>query len=1084
MSADPCRGEFVRRQRTLCPALAALLVLWLGATCSPPGFADEILHFNYNVPGDSKAIVVHADFIATWLEGGQRIILLRGHVLVEHGVFAAHANDAALWVDQENFKRTGVLRVDLYCEGNITIENGSETRSGTLGLVNLNTRGEVKLRSHQARIAQEAHTEDVLYQRALQTRMGPAASAIQPVSQQSPAVRVARYPPPDPPTPSPSSAGTLWIANSGAQDPTPPASTQAPIGSTPLTQPAPLAPNPQPAQPPSGAVAPAPGPPRSLIVPTRDKTFRQIDIMGRTSAGWQEKSFPLQNNETATVFTGGLIIIVKTADQAGLVDIEADRVVMWTPGTPAEMAEKSRNPDNPAAKDVEFYLSGNVEIRDRNGPQAHIIRADEVYYNVSRHTAVALRADLEYRQRGIPDPIHMRGDEVNQLGEGLFHGTKVEIFSSRLPSDPGLKVYMADATLEQKDVPKRGLFGTPIYDRKTGEAEIEHQSIIDGRNVFIELEHVPIFYLPFIRGDANDPLGPLESLAFNYDRIFGFQFRSTWNMYDLLGIDPLPDSHWKLEADYLTQRGPALGQYFDYKSKTFFGCDAAVYGEVRAYGIYDTGTDILGGGRGPLDNHPFWRGRIRWDQNVQDLPEGFSIQSQVAPYSDKNFYEQYYKQEFDNDIDQETFLYVKQQQDNWAWTVLVDQRIRDWVTETSWLPRVDGYWLGQSIFDVFTYNVRASAGYSHLQPTSQPPPPQDFTDVETFTGRFDVAQELSLPFQLGPFKVVPYGVLDLTYYTNDIEGDDRGRYYVGGGARASIPFTRLYPDVQSDLLNLNGINHKIVFSANFFGANTNTPFSMLPQLDQLNDNASDQSIRDIRPLDPLYYPSNGLFLATSPLFNPQLYAIRTLVDNRVDTLATIEALQLDIRQRLQTKRGYPGLEHITDWMTLDLAATYYPNPNPDNLGESWGFLTYDYNWNVGDRTAIFSSGWYDPHDGGPRVFTIGSLLNRTDRTQLFLGYRQIDPLQSKAVTAAVNYIFSPKYSLTFSTTYDFGVNTQINSLALTRNGSDLQLSLGFTYNSILNTFGVTFIIVPNLVPMNQHIPGLASLGQSGPFGSH
>ena len=99
-------------------------------------------------------------------------------------------------------------------------------------------------------------------------------------------------------------------------------------------------------------------------------------------------------------------------------------------------------------------------------------------------------------------------------------------------------------------------------------------------------------------------------------------------------------------------------------------------------------------------------------------------------------------------------------------------------------------------------------------------------------------------------RVVPYEVVDLTEYTEDLTGEARGRFYGGGGVRASLPLTRLYPEAQSALLNLNGINHKIVLSGNYFIAQADTRFNRLPQLDRLNDDASDQSLRDIKPLEP------------------------------------------------------------------------------------------------------------------------------------------------------------------------------------------------------------------------------------------
>jgi len=261
-------------------------------------------------------------------------------------------------------------------------------------------------------------------------------------------------------------------------------------------------------------------------------------------------------------------------------------------------------------------------------------------------------------------------------------------------------------------------------------------------------------------------------------------------------------------------------------------------------------------------------------------------------------------------------------------------------------------------------------------------------------------------------------------------------------------------------------------------------------------------LRDIHPILPLINPAHGTPLQTSPLFDPQVYAIRRLVDDRIDTLDTIQVVQADIRGRFQTKRGYPGQQHIVDWMTLDLSGSFFPddargslwpyptqpprspfavpnvpNAQRDNFGERFAFLEYDYTWNIGDRTALVSTCWYDPIDNGARVFTIGAYFNRPDRTSYYIGFRDLQPVGSQAVTAAMTYIFSPKYAMTASTTYDFGTNQSVsNSLLLTRMGSDLQLNLGITYNAILNTFGVAVEIIPNLAANTQRIAGITPFG--------
>lgn len=747
-----------------------------------------------------------------------------------------------------------------------------------------------------------------------------------------------------------------------------------------------------------------------------------------------------------------------------------------------------KTPEGRSTRDAELYLSGNVVIRMKTRPAPRpptakpqadppILRAEEVYYDVGRNVAVARDADLEFKQPGLPDPIHMQAEELIQVSPKHYQSLRTYVFSSRLPSDPGLKLYLVQATLDEKQVPKKGLFGRPRYNHQTGEPEVETQLLFHGNNLFLEAEDIPFFWLPFVQGDARDPLGPVENLQLNYNRIFGFQTSLTLNLYDLLGIDPTPGTRWRGDVDYLTKRGPALGTQYDYGGGELFGLPGKYNGLVKAWGIYDDGTDILGGGRGPLDNHPLWRGRFLWRNNWSFLDD-FTLQFQASALSDPNFLEQYYKTEFDNDINQATFVYFKQQHDNWAWSLLAEDRIRYWVTETSWLPRADGYLLGQSFFDLLTYNVHGSLAYARLMPSGFPPPPYLATDAADNTGRFDLWQDLSLPFTLGPFRLVPYGVLDLTDYTNDLNGNNVGRLYVAGGLRASIPFSRIYPDVHSEMLNLNGINHKIVLSANYYIAHSDVPFNQLPQLDRLNDDATDQALRDIHPIQPIINPAYGAFLATSPMFNPQVYAIQRLVDNRIDTLDTIEALQLDLRQRWQTKRGYPGMQHIVDWMTLDLSATYFPKPNRDDFGEPFSFLQYDWTWNIGDRTALVSTGWVNPETNGTRVFTVGAFLNRPDRTNFYIGYRNIFPVDSQALVAAVTYVFSPKYAVTATTLYDFGSKVQANSLMLTRMGKDLQMNLGFSYNSTLNTFGFQFELLPNAVAATQRVAGMPAFGST------
>src|SRR5262249_2853523 len=140
-------------------------------------------------------------------------------------------------------------------------------------------------------------------------------------------------------------------------------------------------------------------------------------------------------------------------------DIEADRGVIWSRGEAREQADRIQTPEGLTGREMEFYLAGNVEIRSRTGKEERTLRADEIYYDVGRNVALALSADMEWRQPGLPDMIHFQADELQQLSQTQFRGLNGAFFSSKLPSDPGLKVVFAEATLEERKRFRRSIFG-------------------------------------------------------------------------------------------------------------------------------------------------------------------------------------------------------------------------------------------------------------------------------------------------------------------------------------------------------------------------------------------------------------------------------------------------------------------------------------------------------------------------------------------------------------------------------------------------------------------------------------------------
>ncbi len=165
-------------------------------------------------------------------------------------------------------------------------------------------------------------------------------------------------------------------------------------------------------------------------------------------------------------------------------------------------------PQGGTSKSLEFYLSGNVEIFNKTQDDTEIIRAEEVYYDVNRNVAIALRGDLEIRKKDVPYPIHFKSEELQQLNAKLFLAKQVQVYSSVLPSDPGLTLQVREARIEEYDVVRKNIFGGTVNDPNTGQPMVYKRHSFDGDSDIVRLEGVPIFYTPYLRTTVERPSAP------------------------------------------------------------------------------------------------------------------------------------------------------------------------------------------------------------------------------------------------------------------------------------------------------------------------------------------------------------------------------------------------------------------------------------------------------------------------------------------------------------------------------------------------------------------------------------------------
>ncbi len=692
--------------------------------------------------------------------------------------------------------------------------------------------------------------------------------------------------------------------------------------------------------------------------------------------------------------------------------------------------------------------------------------------------------------------------------------------------------------------------GLPAADPKNPNPPQDLTWRIDARQNVFWMGKVPVFYWPRFQADADDLEPPLRALTFRTNNYFGQQLLADFNGFRLLGMKkPKYVDIWNVDLDYLSARTktfPALGSEIGWFGKDLINDVSDPYDQAKGeaptwtkdyfgyldlWGLRDFGRDTLGAGPAIITNDlaagkagyqrggggrlgavpPFqdFRGRASFRHMQRFLPdddehayEDFRAQLEVGYTSDRYFLEEYYKRLFDVGMDQETLLYVLKQKENTAWTVWAEGNTQSWQTESQWLPKLDYYRLGDSLLgDRLTYFQHTGVDYANVHTASEvnnknifafmPYDPISNTSGSWSSGRAYTNHELDLPLNVGGvMKVVPYVQGQVTGWTNQIDGQAVGRVWGGAGVRGAVMASKAYPEAESELFNVHGINHKINFEVDARAAYANRALNTIGIQDDLDDN----TYESVRRYFALTNYAGGVL--------PQQYDPRFLIMRRTlspitgsnDVQGSIDTVRLGLHQRLQTKRGAEGKRRIIDYMTFDLDTTYFPEAARDNFNTAFGQNTYNWQWFLGDRTSILSYGWFEfwklagnpiyntninRHNNpfGLNVITSGISLSRPPRGSLFVGYTVVDtgPIRTSALNTSVNYWLSPKYYGTYTTMYDFGNGILLAAVfSLTRIGPDYISSLGLTVDPQRQSYMFAVQISPRLSPNMRFGSGAGS----------
>ncbi|QDV61665.1 LPS-assembly protein LptD [Crateriforma conspicua] len=770
--------------------------------------------------------------------------------------------------------------------------------------------------------------------------------------------------------------------------------------------------------------------------------------------------------EEVWVARGGATVLIRDVQaqlpggqflDLGTISLSAHRIVAWTPLLNDLMQGRA----DMTSHDLELYLEGDIVFRQGD----RIIYAESMYYNVTQETGMVLDAEAISTIPDYQGVVRLKADVLQQVAEGNFQAFGAAVTTSRL----GVPRYW----LQSDQLSFRQRLRTTV-DPITNQTIQATDSYVSSRDNFIYFGGVPVFYWPRLSASIRKPPLYLTGANFKNDDIFGTQVMLEWDLFQLLGYDSAPDGvDVRIKTDYLSDRGPAFGTRTTYDRTSFFGIPGHVRGQTDGYLIHDTGLDTLGQDRRDLTPEKTWRGKS-WLQHRHTFNSGWEFIAEVGYISDRNFLEQYFESDWDQQKDYTTGARLRRYGGNQLLDLSVEARVNDFFKETQQLPVLEHYAIGLSpLGNALTWTMNNKVGYVDLNVADTPVDPVEAASMTTLPGEVDAKgliastrHELSAPLDLGPLNLSPFVGGDATYFGEDINGDSLTRLTGQAGIRASLPMYRIDPTIQSALLNVRGLAHKIEWVGEYFYADSDANFDDLPYYDSLDDNAQEQFRRRF-----IIDQFGGVLPAQ---FDPRDYGFRQGIQRYVTSpsdvvVADQQQIRLGVHQRFQTRRGLPGRERITDILRLDIDTILMPDADRDNYGETVGPTTYDASFHLGDRVSLLSDGYIDFFDDGLRSISGGIRMSRPGLGDVYAGLINIDgPVTSTALRTSLDYRLNEKWIVRAGSTYDFAdVGNVGQTIGLTRIGESFLTGFEVTVDAGRENVGFNFFVLPRFFPTGR-----------------
>lgn len=959
--------------------LAAVLCVCLAAAL-PARAAPEYINEDVRITGQTV--------YSSQVDGKPVFVVLGSFKMTAGPSRSISAGEAVIWIETRMFGDAKRHDIAVYAEGNVLVSEpaGVQTTDKKM-LATLHVQGAVRV---SARVADKPLKRFGVYERALVERTIATRGGWR-----------IEHPSTVPPTrliPKPTPKPTLKLVPRPPRKRPPRPAPRRPVDRAPLTP----------------GITPLPPPSDEPSPPRQPKPYRKVHfhadgkIAATITADGRRRITTAQRNVVLTMIDPNGRAMEMRCDSMVIISEKRPpkhTILPWAP----KVAGVESQLDGPAKwKEtvIGVYLEGDVVISrgDRR------LRAPAAYYDFWTDRALVLRPVFRSVVDSRNVPLIIRADRMRVLSANELWFKNSQLTTSDFAS-PTYAIGSRQLYLKEKT----------LYD-ETGYRVSERRWLGWMRDMTFRARSWPIFWTPYAKMDVSEGNTALRRLQIGNFGDFGFGAESTWDLFRLLGLVAPEGFEATFDFNWY-KRGLITGIDYEYLRDTYSG-----YGLL--YGLYDERhRDDFGDQRRGLEA-PEYRGRVlvRHKQFVQD----WELQFELGYSCDPNFVEAFFRDEFDAGKQEETLIYAKKQQDNWAVTGLLQYRLNRYQTQTESWPDLAFYLIGEPLVNnrVLLYH-ESHAGLKRLRPGNAMVGMQR----SNIMPRVDTRNEINVPFSVGPVHVVPYTVGRVSYWGDTPAGSNSDwRFWGQAGVKAAMHLWRVYNNASSEMWDLHGLKHVI------------TPVAA------------------------------GWVTGTSGVEPSSLFFLEPDIEQHVTGMG---GFAFGVHQRLQTKRGAPGSRATVDWMRLDVMFGFFNNVE-ETMTSDGRFFSYrpehsiprnhmnvDYSWQISNDT-LFQAGFnYDIDRGIFGRSYVGLAVQRDPRFRYYAGVRTIHDADSVVGTFGVNYRISKKYSVSLFEQYDFDFDGKQNlatSFSLIRKFPRWYAAFTLQYDQTNNDLSIFLTLWPEGIP--------------------